>query len=240
MRDSGTIHVGHDEVAGILACEIISGQRPQGSRMPSVEEMFDRFGVSRVMMREVTKTLTAKGLVAAKSRVGTLVLPPERWAWFDVDLLSWRVRVGLDAAFMDQLTQMRRAVEPAAAALAAERASPAQIDEMRAALDAMAAAGVNRHAFAQADLRFHVALGAASGNPLFRSFASVVETALDASLSLTAPPGADTIATIVRRHRDVADAVAAGDAAGAARAMLTVIDEGVQWLRRDGASARPA
>jgi DNA-binding FadR family transcriptional regulator len=221
---------GHDEVAAILACEIISGQRAKGSRMPSVDEMFDRFGVSRVMMREVMKTLAAKGLIVSKSRVGTLVLPPERWNWFDADFLAWRVRVGLDAGFLSQLTQIRRAVEPAAAALAARHRSDGGLAEMRAALDAMAAAGENRHAFARADLHFHVALAAASGNPLFRSLSGVIETALAAALSLTAPLRAAGIADSIARHRAIADAIAARDPAAAAAAMEAVIDAGAQRL----------
>jgi DNA-binding FadR family transcriptional regulator len=226
-----TFNGGHNEVAAILACEIIAGARPAGSRLPTVEEMYERFGVSRVMVREVTKTLTAKGLVSAKTKVGTLVLPPERWNWFDPDFLAWRVRVGLDAEFFNQLTQMRRAVEPRAAALAAEQSSASVIVDLRSALDAMAHSDGSNREFAQADLQFHVTVGAASGNPLFRSFASVVETALAASLSLTAPLSREAVAITVARHRSIVDAIEAGDPDGAAQAMLGVINEGSDRLR---------
>lgn len=230
MLAPSMMNVGHDEVAAVLACEIISGARRPGSRMPSVEEVFERFGVSRVLLREVMKTLAAKGLIVSKSRVGTLVLPPERWHWFDPDFLAWRVRIGLDAAFFHHLTEMRRAVEPAAARLAAV-ARPAQcLADMRAALRAMGEAGGNRHKFAKADLCFHVALGAASGNPLFRSFASVVDVALEASLSLTAPLDDDAIARAIASHTRIADAVEAGDPAAACEAMLAVIDEGARRI----------
>lgn len=234
MLALATLNLGHDDVAAALACEIIAGTRPSGSRMPSVEEMHARFGVSRVLTREVTKTLTAKGLIVAKSRVGTLVQPPERWNWLDPDVLAWRVRIGLDREFFSQLVEMRRAVEPAAAALAARHPPPDLLDELRSALDAMRQAGGNRRAFVQADLRFHVALIAASGNPLFRSFASVVETALSASLLLTAPLDEAAIPAVVDRHAAIADAVAAGDAGRAAIAMLDVIDHGAQQMSASG------
>jgi DNA-binding FadR family transcriptional regulator len=233
MPKNLTFNGGHDEVAATLACEIIAGARPAGSRLPAVEEMYERFGVSRVMVREVTKTLTAKGLVSAKTKVGTLVLPPERWNWFDPDFLAWRVRVGLDAEFFDQLTQMRRAVEPKAAALAAEHSSASVIVDLRSALDAMACSGGGNREFAQADLRFHVTVGAASGNPLFRSFASVVETALAASLSLTAPLSEEAVATTVARHRLIVDAIEAGNPEHAAQAMLGVINEGSDRLHEN-------
>jgi DNA-binding FadR family transcriptional regulator len=228
---------GHDELAAILACEIISGARPVGTRLPSVAEMFERFGASRVLMREVNKTLAAKGLIVGKSKVGTLVLPPERWHWFDPDFLLWRVRVGLDATFFGQLTQMRHAVEPAAAALAAVHGSAEQRHEIRAALAAMERARADRQAFVSADLRFHEAVGAASGNPLFRSFAGVVETALEASLSTTAPLASGAMAVTVARHAAIADAIEAGDPEAAASAMRAVIQEGADRLAEVGQDA---
>jgi DNA-binding FadR family transcriptional regulator len=233
MPSTSIAGVRHDEIAATLACEIISGARPPGSRMPTPEEMFDRFGVSRVLLREVTKTLTAKGLIVGKSRVGTLVLPPESWNWFDADFLSWRIRVGLDAHFFDQLTEMRRAVEPAAAALAAARHRPDHLAEMHAALRDMRTAAANRHQFGLADLRFHVAVGEASGNPLFRSFATVVETALAASLSVTAPLDQERIDLTVGRHAAIAEAIAAGDPAAAEQAMIVVIEEGAAYRSAD-------
>ncbi|MCW3846513.1 FadR family transcriptional regulator [Sphingomonas sp. LB-2] len=217
---------GHDEIAAILGSEILSGARAPGSRMPTLAEMFDRFGVSRVLMREVIKTLTAKGMVASKSRVGTHVLDPSHWNWFDPEVLAWRVRLGLDADFLVRLAEMRRAVEPAGAALAARHRTAEQLEHMRATLDAMAAAGNDRRAFAQADLDFHIAVSAASGNPLFRSFSGVVETALAASFSVSSPADPAAAAANVARHRTIADAIEAGDTEAAAHAMLTVIDEG--------------
>lgn len=221
------LHFGHDEIAAALGMEILSGARPPGSRMPTLLEMFERFGVSRVLMREVIKTLTAKGMVASKSRVGTHVLDPSHWNWFDPDLLGWRVRLGLDPVFLGQLTEMRRSVEPGGAALAARHRTADHVAAMRSALQAMAGAGSDRRAFAEADLDFHIAVAAASGNPMFRAFAGVVETALAASFTISSPTDAESAANNVARHAAIAEAIEAGDAEAARRAMLTVIDEGL-------------
>jgi DNA-binding FadR family transcriptional regulator len=218
---------GHDEIAAILGSEILSGARAPGSRMPTTAEMFERFGVSRVLMREVVKTLTAKGMVASKSRVGTHVLDSSHWNWFDSDVLGWRVRLGLDAGFLAQLADMRRAVEPAGAALAARHRAPEHVAQIWAALDAMGAAGNDRRAFAEADLDFHIAVASASGNPLFRAFAGVVETALAASFTISSPADSQTASDNVARHRAIADAIEAGNGPAAHQAMLTVIDEGL-------------
>lgn len=235
-RDMGRAgrNLGHDEIAAILGSEILSGSRPPGSRMPGAPELFARFGASRVLMREVTKTLVAKGMISAKARVGTQVLPPDHWNWFDPDVLAWRVRVGLDASFLRHLGQMRRAVEPAIAALAATERSSDHLDQMRAALAAMRLAGTNRHAFARADLEFHVTIAIASGNPMFRSFASVIEIALGALFSLSSPDRPDAIAENIARHAAIADAIERGDAEAAAATMLTVVDRGADYMTGNG------
>lgn len=223
----GTRSAGHDEIVAILGSEILSGSRPPGSRIPTAEELQERFGASRVLLREVTKTLVAKGLATAKSRVGTHVLAPEYWNWFDPDILAWRVRLGMDRPFFVHLGQLRRAVEPAAAAAAAEHRTDNDVVAMRNALAAMSRAATDRRAFSTADLQFHIAVAAASGNPLFRSFTAVVETALDAYLSLSTPVDGAIMAESVKQHTRIADAIESRDAGRAAQRMQEVIDVGL-------------
>lgn len=218
---------GHNEIVAVLGSEILSGALLPGNRIPAEEELFDRFGASRVLMREVTKTLVAKGLVVAKSRVGTRVRPREYWNWLDPDVLSWRLRLGFDREFFEQLAQIRRAVEPAAAALAAERRTDDHLADMRSALEGMAGAGSDRRTFAEADLQFHIAVATASGNPLFRSFAGVIETALRAYFTLSAPIQSAAMDVIVQRHSLIADAIEQRDGEAAERMMLAIIDEGL-------------
>jgi len=220
--------VGHDDIAAILGSEILSGERQPGSKIG--EEQLERFGASRVLMREVTKTLVAKGMVAAKSRVGTIVLRSEYWNWFDHDVLAWRVRLGMDRGFFQHLTQMRAAVEPATAMLAATERTDDDLKAMREAIAAMHAAINDRQAFARADLAFHIAIAAASGNPLFRAFTGVVETALGAYFTLSTPRESSAMHATTRRHADIADAIEAQDGEAAARAMHVVIAEAVEHL----------
>lgn len=127
----------HAAIAAALGSEILSGARAPGSRLPSVEEMHARFGVSRVVVREVTKTLTAKCLVASKTKVGTIVLDPSHWNWLDAEVLEWRVQAGLDHAFLEQIVAVRTAIEPAAAALAARHRTTRALAQLRACIEAM-------------------------------------------------------------------------------------------------------
>ena len=223
----------HDEIVAILGSQILSGARPPGSRLPTEEEMLAQFGASRVLLREITKTLVAKGLAIAKPRVGTRVSPPEQWSYYDPDILAWKVRLGFDRQFLEQLVQMRRAVEPAAAAVAAEQRTEAHIADMRKALAAMSrAAGSDKRAFSDADLDFHIAVAAASGNPLFRSLASVIEAALEAYFALSTPLQIDAMEAAVASHTRIADAIERRAGEEAARAMRAVIDEGPDRVRR--------
>jgi DNA-binding FadR family transcriptional regulator len=207
--------------------------------MPPEPALIERFQVSRTVMREVMKTLAAKGFVISKTRIGTRVLDPVNWNFFDADVLAWRVRIGLDEAFLRSLTEMRQAVEPAAAALAARRRTAADVTRLRARVALMAASQHTRQSFAEADLEFHLAIGAASGNPLMRALASVIEAALVASFLHSSPvdEAADHERT-VNSHAAIVDAIEARDEAAAAAAMLKVIDIGVRRLETAGRRKR--
>jgi DNA-binding FadR family transcriptional regulator len=214
----------------MLGTEILEGLHRPGSNMPSEAALTERFGVSRTVLREVMKTLAAKGFVVSKTRVGTRVRDPIHWNFFDADVLAWRVRIGLDDEFLRSLTEVRRALEPRAAALAARRRSDADILRLRTHLGQMGRAHT-RQAFAECDLDFHLAIGLASGNPLMRSVASVIEAALAASFSHSSPVD-DPVnhESAVHAHAAVVDAIESRDEQAAAEAMLKVIDIGVQRI----------
>lgn len=219
----------HDQVAATLGSEILRGVYPPGANLPAEPELIRRFQVSRTVIREAMKTLAAKGLVIAKTRVGTRVLDPVNWNYFDADVLAWRVRNGLDDELREHLVEVRRAIEPAAAALAARRRTARDVARLRQLVAAMGRPDHTRESFAQADLEFHVAIGAVSGNPLMRSFASVVAAALVASFSQSSPLEDERDhANTVREHASIVDAIEAQDERAAAAAMLKVIEIGVQ------------
>ncbi|WP_199560077.1 FadR/GntR family transcriptional regulator [Sphingomonas psychrotolerans] len=216
----------HDQVARALGMEILAGKHLVGSNLPNEADLLARFQISRTVLREVLKTLSAKGLLAAKARVGTRVTHPVHWNLFDAEVLSWKVAIGLDDDFRRDMAEIRRLIEPRAAALAAERRAEDAIAAIRTALDRMRIVDQEAVRFAQADLDFHLAIGAASGNLLMRSIASVIETALAASFSPIAPREHPELhAETVAKHEAILDAIVAGDAAAASAAMLGVIND---------------
>ncbi len=217
----------HDHIAAVLGIELLQGLYPPGSLLPAEALLMKRFQVSRTVLREVMKTLAAKGFVAARTHVGTRVRAAACWNYFDADVLAWRLQLGLDDAFMQTLTEVRRALEPVAAALAARRRRPEDIASLRECLHQIGRRDHTRQSFTAADLDFHLAIGSTSGNPLIRSIASVIETALTASFAYSSPVD-DPLdhQKVADGHAAVVDAIEAGDELRAAADILHVIDSG--------------
>ena len=221
----------HDQIAATLGMELLQGQYPPGGNMPPEPQLIERFQVSRTVIREVMKTLAAKGFVVSKTRVGTRVRERMYWNYFDADVLAWRVRLGFDDGFMHCLVEVRRAIEPAAAALAAERRSGAHLTRLKECIREMSRAGHSRQSFAEADLDFHLVIGDATGNPMMRSVAGVIETALVASFMHSSPiDDPSDHETTVNAHAAVVEAIERADAQAAFDTMLQVINIGVERI----------
>ena len=127
----------HAEVARSIGIDIIAGRYPEGARIPGDAELMSTFGVSRTVLRESVKTLVAKGLLTTKAGVGTVVRGRSAWNMFDADVLAWHLDVGIDKRFLSDLAEIRLAIEPHAAALAATRRTDADIAELRRSMDIM-------------------------------------------------------------------------------------------------------
>jgi len=221
-------HSNYEQVARSIGSDIIAGRYAEGARLPGDAELTATFGVSRPVLREAVKTLVAKGLLTTKAGVGTVVRARDAWNMFDADVLAWHLDVGIDKRFLSDLAEIRLAVEPRAAALAASRRSEADVTELRRAMDIMRREPTNSNAFADGDLALHVAVANASGNPFMRSVDNVIEAALRASFLLSAPldPGAHE--AVLTWHQRIVDAIAARDAKAAAEAMTEVIFNGIR------------
>jgi len=219
-------HSNHAEVARSIGIDIIDGRYPEGTRLPGDAELIAMFGVSRPVLRESVKTLVAKGLLTTKARVGTVVRGRADWNMFDADVLAWHLDAGIDKRFLSDLAEIRLAVEPRAAALAAERRTDEDLAEMHKAMEWMTRESSTSTAFAEADLSLHVAIANASGNPFMRSIGAVIEAALRASFVLSAPVEIGDRDTVLLWHQRIVDAIAARDAEAASTAMIEVIHNG--------------
>ena len=205
---------------------MVAGTYPVGSILPGDVELAQRFKVSRTVLRETMKTLAAKGMVVAKARVGTRVTEKNLWNMFDSEIIAWHFDNGATEEFLLQLYDIRLAFEPFAAGLVAERATGDDIAHLRELALVMAEPGHTTESLALADLRFHLAVADASHNPFMRTLGSLIEAALVGMFRISTPPSQNGFSNIADTHMRIVDAIAAGDVAGARKAMEDVIIDG--------------
>lgn len=212
-------------VADRLGRAIAGGEHRPGDVLRT-EDLAERFTVSRTVVREAVQALQSKRLLRSSPRVGLTVRPMTEWHLYDPDVIRWRLAGPARAVLLDELTELRGAVEPAAAFAAAKRGDRGQRTKLLESSARMraAAAARDRKAFLEADVDFHQIVLGMCGNLLFAQLAPVTEELLrgrsELKLLPTAPDPADAA-----RHDAVAVAVAAGDPRTAEAAMRAVVAE---------------
>ncbi len=213
-----------------LGPAIASGEIPEGTVLRG-EALEERFGVSRTVVREAIRILESMRLVESRRRVGITVQPRSGWDVFDPLVIRWRLAGADRPAQLRSLGSLRVAVEPAAAALAAERATP---DQCRA-LSALAveltvtARAADLEAFLRHDIAFHATVLQASGNEMFAHLGETVGAVLTGRTEYHLMPHQPE-SYAIRLHREVAEAICAGDAEHAERAMRTIVVGALQEL----------
>ena len=194
-----------------------------GRRFPTEAELAREHAVSRSVTREAVKMLTAKGLLTARPRTGTIVQPSSSWNLFDADVLRWLLERKFSLRLLRQFSELRHAIEPAAARIAAQAASGEGIAGIVLGFRRMQAAEAGADDPLESDIAFHIAILEASANPFFVQFRDVVETALRTSIRFTNRFKGRTAS--LPAHSAVLTAIEARDPAGAHSAMASIIDE---------------
>ncbi len=193
------------------------------SPFPTEADLARQYAVSRSVTREAVKMLTAKGLLVARPRKGTSVQPPSAWNLFDPDVLRWMLERKFSLDLLRQFGELRLAIEPMAAALAARAADAAGIAAIDAGYERMVAAEAGDDDPLEADIAFHIAILEASSNPFYAQFRDVVSTALRTSIRFTNRFKGRTAS--LSQHRAVLSAIEAHDPEDAAATMRALIDD---------------
>ena len=198
-----------------LGSRIVRGDLKSGTTLPNETDLGQELGASRSVVREAVKSLAGKGLLEPRARIGTRILESKYWNLLDLDVLSWRYASMPREQFFRELFEIRRMIEPAAAALAAERANDADIAEMALAYAAMETADQNSDGAIDADLRFHRAVLAGSHNELLTQMGCIIGVGLLVSFRISS----DSYGVSLLQHRYVIDAVRARQPDRASQAM---------------------
>ena len=211
----------HSDVVELIGTEIVSGKYAVGQILPREEEFVETLDVSRGVVREALRVLASKGLVEARPKRGTQVLPMSNWQLLDREVLSWRIGHKVDVNLLRDLNDFRAMIEPAASALAAERATSAELQLISALAREMEYLQDDEFEFIEADMRFHRAILHAAHNDLLIQVGAAVESSLRLSREVTVSIGHGRR---VAEHVKVADAVASRNVTRARRAMGDLIN----------------
>lgn len=217
-------------VAEELGTRIVSGLIAPGSALRPQDQLGEELQVSRPVIREAAKILESKGLLRSRPRTGMQVRDRADWQMLDPLLLSWQANaVTLDVGFIRNLLEVRAAVEPIAAGLAATRATVEDVALLAAALDAMMRSAdveppgsPSSSGFIASDVEFHRGILSATHNELLLQIAGPVNEALKISDRFSSSvPGAGPASLPL--HQDVYEAIRRRDPETAQRAMRKLV-----------------
>ena len=223
LEDS-TIPTGlHARILGLLGLAICAGELASGSVFRT-EELEERYGVSRSVVREAIRVLASMGMVASRRRVGVQVLPASEWNLYDPQVIRWRLASPARIAQLRSLTELRTAVEPEAARLAAVRAPLAGASELMGLAGKLWAAGQSDDAesFLVLDIEFHRLVLSISGNEMFAKLNTLVAEVLTGRTHYGLMPRHPHNEAL-QLHVDVASAIQRGNADDAHEAMLRIM-----------------
>jgi DNA-binding FadR family transcriptional regulator len=213
----------HARVLDLLGLAICAGDLETGA-VVRIEQFQERYGVSRSVVREAIRVLASMGLVASRRRVGVQVLPAMKWNLYDPQVIRWRLASPARVAQLQSLTELRTAIEPEAARLAALRAPLAGASELMGLAGKLWAAGQANDAetFLVLDIQFHRLVLSSSGNEMFAKLNTLVEAVLTGRTQYGLMPR-HPHKEALQLHVDVASAIQRGNGDEAHAAMLGIM-----------------
>lgn len=219
----------HRNVMTLLIADVVSGVRPAGDMLPREIDLASEFDVSRGVARETIRAMEERGLISVKHGKGATINEPADWDVFDPDVLAATLDSERGSEVLAEYLECRRILEVEAAGMAAERAAKRDVANLAAAMERMEetaarpASQTAEERFHEADIAFHQALIAATGNRALGGLVERIHSALLlARFPLARPDYREEIA--LPEHRRILEAVAAGDGPEARQAMTDHLD----------------
>ena len=222
----------HDQLTRQIALGIIRGTIGNDESGLSTEgDLCRHFSVSRTILRESVKVLAAKGLIELRPKTGIRVRPRDEWNLVDPDLLSWLCEAGVDEDFVRDLCDVRLIVEPAAAELAAARATDKEVEAILHWYQLIESNADHEEARLEADRNFHATIFTACHNVFLTQMNTTVGVALRATqqIGVRLP---EVMEESMRAHKEVADAIAKHDRAAARAAMERLVKQSTRHIYR--------
>jgi len=223
------------ELVEALGDRIRDGRLAAGDKLPTEAEFMAEFGVSRTVVREAISKLQASGLVQTRHGIGTFVVGLG-------DAAPFRLAPEQFATLRDVIAvlELRIGIETEAASLAAQRRNADNLQQMRSALDAVAAAVEQGRDAVGPDFQFHLEIARATQNAHFADLMSSLGTMIIPRARLDgAPAMSDEQRLYLRRvnaeHESIFDAIRNQDSDAARAAMRTHLANSRERRRRAAA-----
>ena len=229
-----------DALPGAVVRQVVRslahGRFRPGERLPREDQLAERFGVSRTVVREAMRVLSARGLVEVRQGSGTRIAPYERWHLLDPALLFELMQSGRHSDLVLELTELRRIFEGEAAALAAARRSEGDLARLAELCAAMPKALHDAEQYTALDVEFHDNVLTAAHNRLLREALMPLTAVLYSARRLTnqhyiAAHSEGARASLIS-HRRIHQRIVQAHPAAARRAMIAHIAEFEADLQR--------
>ena len=233
----------HRQMLALLVEAILRGDYPPGELLPREVDLVEKFGVSRGVVREAIRGLEERDLIVVRHGHGAIVREPADWNILADDILPTLLLGPGSVDVLREVIEARRILEVESAALAAQRATPEDIERIRVAVRAMEKLGsprsprTDRDEFLEADIAFHETVIAATGNrALRRIVAPIHHSLLEARRPLARPEYREKRA--VPEHEAILEAIERHDPEAARTAMQTVFGTITGYLSEYADSAK--
>ncbi|RVU20920.1 FadR family transcriptional regulator [Streptomyces antnestii] len=228
----GGYRPGYEVAAERILEYVVRAGLQLGDRLPTEKDLADEVQMSRTVVREAVKILSALGRLSVQKGRGIYVSMPEQSSW-QQSLANF---LPADLRQVDELFEFRRHLETTTALLAAQRAAPAQVKAVREAAQesAEAAKHGDLDAFTLADEAFHTGIAAAAANMFF---ASTVDAMRRLQRQVTtiglAGVAGGSLQVAAQQHVAIAEAIAAGETDRAETLMAEHIDMTAQQFKQE-------
>jgi DNA-binding FadR family transcriptional regulator len=229
---SGAYRPGYEIAAERILEYIVREHLEPGDRLPTEKDLADAVQMSRTIVREAVKILSALGRLSVQKGRGIYVAEPEGALWRE----SFSHFLPADLRQVDEMFEFRRHIETATARLAAQRATPTRVKMLREAAQqtADAAARNDIEAFGRTDEMFHGGIGAAASNMLFSATVDSVQR-LQRQVSIIGLAGVagGSLMVAAEQHLAIVEAIASGDEEQAVTLMAEHIDMTLRQFQQE-------
>jgi DNA-binding FadR family transcriptional regulator len=212
-------------IAVQLRRQIETGAFPPGEQLPGHRGLAAQFDVSLSTIREAISMLVSDGLITTRAGKGTFVAVDQP--------VPARVARPLQRSEVEELVEARTTIESQLARLAAERATDAQVEALREAVEGMLRASASPELYPDADVEFHLALAAAANNRYLLQAMSDIRDLLRDDMELGAEVVIRRFGSLgisVDSHRRLCDAIAARDADAAEALAVAIIERNREFV----------